>query len=43
MRQRQRSAAAEHHIVVDSPEYVAERILLAIQEEPAEQYMDDQG
>jgi short-subunit dehydrogenase len=43
MRQRQRSAVAEHRIVVDSPEYVAERILLAIQEEPAEQYMDDQG
>jgi hypothetical protein len=39
LRQQQRSAAAAH-VVVDSPEFVAEKILEAAQNEPAEQYMD---
>ena len=39
LRQQQRSAAAAH-VVVDSPEFVAEKILEAAQKEPAEQYMD---
>ena len=39
LRQQQRSAAAGH-AVVDTPEFVAEKILEAAQNEPAEQYMD---
>jgi short-subunit dehydrogenase len=44
MRERQRAGAhaaqARNPILVDSAEYVAEKILLAAQTEPAEQYMD---
>jgi len=39
MRQQQRGNAAPG-VVIDSPEYVAEKILEAIQKEPAEQFMD---
>ena len=39
MRQQQRGNAAPG-MVIDSPEYVAETILEAIQKEPAEQFMD---
>lgn len=39
MRQAQREPHAES-IPVDTPEYVAERILLAARLEPAEQYME---
>ena len=39
MRQQQRGNAAPER-VIDSPEYVAEKILEAIQKEPAEQFMD---
>lgn len=39
LRQQQRSSAAGH-AVVDTPEFVAEKILEAAQNEPAEQYMD---
>jgi short-subunit dehydrogenase len=39
MRQQQRGNAAPS-MVIDSPEYVAGKILEAIQKEPAEQYMD---
>ncbi len=40
MRQQQRAAAPRPDVVVDSPEYVAEKILEAAQKEPAEQYME---
>jgi short-subunit dehydrogenase len=40
MRQQQRSNAARADVVVDSPEFVAEKILEAAQKEPPEQYMD---
>jgi len=40
MRQQQRSNTAGANVVVDSPEFVAEKILEAAQKEPAEQYMD---
>ncbi len=39
MREQQRGNAAPG-MVIDSPEYVAEKILEAIQKEPAEQFMD---
>ena len=39
MRQQQRGQAAPG-VVVDTPEYVAGKILEAIQTEPAEQFMD---
>jgi hypothetical protein len=39
MRRHQRSSAAPA-VVVDSPERVAEKILLAAREEPDEQYME---
>jgi short-subunit dehydrogenase len=39
VRQQQRAGGASK-MVVDSPEYVAEKILNAAREEPAEQYMD---
>lgn len=39
MREQQRANAAPG-MVIDSPEYVAEKILEAIQKEPAEQFMD---
>jgi short-subunit dehydrogenase len=39
LRQQQRAQAAPG-VVVDSPEYVAGKILEAIRNEPAEQYMD---
>jgi short-subunit dehydrogenase len=39
LRQRQR-AAASAHMTADSPEFVAGKILEAVQREPAEQYMD---
>jgi short-subunit dehydrogenase len=39
MRQQQRAGAAPG-VVIDSPEYVAEKILEAIRKEPAEQFMD---
>ncbi len=39
MRQQQRTGAPSN-VVVDPPEYVAEKILEAIQKEPAEQFMD---
>ncbi len=42
LRERQRSAPPRD-VVVDPPEYVAERIVKAIEEEPAEQYMDRQA
>jgi short-subunit dehydrogenase len=38
VRQRQRAGAG--NVVVDSPEFVAEKILEAVRNEPAEQYMD---
>jgi short-subunit dehydrogenase len=40
MRQQQRSAAPRRDVVVDTAEYVADKILAAIQTEPAEQFMD---
>ncbi len=40
MRQQQRNAAPRPDVVVDSAEYVAEKILEAAQKEPAEQYME---
>jgi short-subunit dehydrogenase len=40
MRHQQRSAAPRPDMVIDSAEYVAEKILLAAQKEPAEQFMD---
>jgi NAD(P)-dependent dehydrogenase (short-subunit alcohol dehydrogenase family) len=40
MRQQQRSNAARTDVVVDSPEFVAEKILEAAQKEPVEQFMD---
>ena len=42
MRQRQRTNVGAD-VVVDSPEFVAEKILEAAQTEPAEQYMDGRG
>ena len=42
MRQRQRSGMRPD-IVVDSPEYVAEKIAEAIENEPPEQYMENNG
>src|SRR5512143_3574538 len=39
LRQQQRGNAAPG-VAVDTPEYVAEKILEAIQKEPAEQFMD---
>jgi hypothetical protein len=39
VRQQQRGNAAPG-VVVDTPEYVAGKILEAIQKEPAEQFMD---
>ena len=40
MRQQQRASANRPEVVVDSPEFVAEKILLAVQNEPPEQFMD---
>lgn len=40
MRQQQRSAAPRPDMVIDSAEYVAERILDAAQKEPEEQFME---
>ena len=40
MRHQQRSAAPRPDMVIDSAEYVAGKILLAAQKEPAEQFMD---
>ncbi len=40
MRQQQRRNAAASGMVVDAPEYVAGKILEAIQKEPVEQFMD---
>ncbi len=40
MRQQQRAATPRPDVVVDSPEYVAEKILEAAQKEPEEQYME---
>jgi short-subunit dehydrogenase len=40
LRQRQRSSASAH-VVVDSPEFVAEKILEAARNEPVEQYMEE--
>ena len=40
MRQQQRATASRPEVVVDSAEFVAEKILEAVQKEPAEQFMD---
>jgi short-subunit dehydrogenase len=40
MRQQQRATTNRPEVVVDSPESVAEKILEAVQKEPAEQFMD---
>jgi len=41
MRQDQRSHASRPGVIVDSPEYVAQKILAAAQSEPEEQFMAD--
>ncbi len=40
LRRHQRSAADRPEVTVDTPEYVAEKVLQAVQNEPAEQYME---